>query len=58
MLGRVRSRGSPASPTYEPTAPELTLDTETETVEQSAERLIEYVEERLAGARPAAATSA
>ena len=47
-----------SAPYEEPSSSELTLDTETETVEQSAERLIEYVEERLAGARPAAATSA
>jgi 3',5'-nucleoside bisphosphate phosphatase len=56
--GEIKGFTGVSDPYEEPTAPELTLDTETEAVEQSAERLIGYVEERLAGARPAAATSA
>jgi adenylylsulfate kinase-like enzyme len=56
--GEIKGFTGVSDPYEEPLSPELMLDTETETVEQSAERLIEYVEERLAGARPAATTSA
>jgi adenylyl-sulfate kinase len=56
--GEIQGFTGVSDPYEEPLSPELMLDTEAETVEQSAERLIEYVEERLAGARPAATTSA
>ena len=56
--GEIKGFTGVSDPYEEPASPELTLDTETETIEQSAERLIEYVEERLAGARPPAATRA
>jgi adenylyl-sulfate kinase len=56
--GEIKGFTGVSDPYEEPLSPELMLDTETETVEQSAERLIEYVEERLAGARTAATTSA
>jgi adenylyl-sulfate kinase len=53
--GEIKGFTGVSDPYEEPEAPELTLDTEAETVEQSAERLIEYVEQRLAGdASPAA----
>jgi adenylylsulfate kinase len=54
--GEIQCFTGVSDPYEEPQAPELTLDTEAETVERSAERLIEYVEQRLAGdASPAAA---
>jgi adenylylsulfate kinase len=55
--GEIQGFTGVSDPYEEPASPELLLDTETETVEQSADKLIAYVEERLAGARPAAATS-
>jgi adenylyl-sulfate kinase len=53
--GEIQGFTGVSDPYEEPLEPELLLDTETETAEQSAERLIEYVTERLAGARPATA---
>ena len=55
--GEIQGFTGVSDPYEEPTTPELMLDTETETVEQSADKLIAYVEERLAAAQPAAATS-
>ena len=53
--GEIQGFTGVSDPYEEPASPELLIDTETETVEQSAERLIEYVEQRLAGdASPAA----
>jgi 3',5'-nucleoside bisphosphate phosphatase len=58
--GEIQGFTGVSDPYEEPEAPELTLDTEAETVEQSAERLIDYVERRLAGesAAPAGAPTA
>jgi adenylyl-sulfate kinase len=55
--GEIQGFTGVSDPYEEPTSPELVLDTETETVEHSADRLIAFVEERLAGAQPATATS-
>jgi adenylylsulfate kinase len=55
--GEIQGFTGVSDPYEEPISPELMLNTETETVEQSADKLIEYVEERLAAALPAAATS-
>ena len=48
--GEIQGFTGVSDPYEEPTSPELLLETETETVEQSADKLIAYVEERLAGA--------
>jgi adenylylsulfate kinase len=55
--GQIQGFTGVSDPYEEPLSPELLLDTETETVEQSVEKLIGFVEERLAGAQPAAAAS-
>jgi adenylylsulfate kinase len=55
--GEIQGFTGVSDPYEEPPSPELLIDTETETVEQSVEKLIGFVEERLAGAQPAAAAS-
>ena len=52
--GEIKGFTGVSDPYEEPEAPELTLDTEAESAEQSAERLIEYAEQRFAGEHPAA----
>jgi adenylyl-sulfate kinase len=47
-----------SDPYEEPLAPELVLDTESDTAEQSAAKLVALVEERLARSRPVGAVSA
>jgi 3',5'-nucleoside bisphosphate phosphatase len=53
--GEIKGFTGVSDPYEEPEAPELVLDTEAESAEQSAERLIDYVEERLTGQSPAPA---
>jgi adenylyl-sulfate kinase len=53
--GEIRGFTGVSDPYEEPEAPELVLDTEAESAEQSAERLIDYVEQRLTGQSPAPA---
>jgi adenylyl-sulfate kinase len=53
--GEIKGFTGVSDPYEEPEAPELVLDTEAESAEQSAERLIDYVEQRLTGESPAPA---
>ena len=56
--GEIKGFTGVSDPYEEPVAAELTIDTETETAEASADRLVEYVAERLAASdgRTAAVT--
>lgn len=56
--GQIQGFTGVSDPYEEPLDPELTLETESETAEESAAKLVEYVERRLAGsAEPATAAS-
>jgi adenylyl-sulfate kinase len=54
--GELKGFTGVSDPYEEPLAPELTLDTETESAEDSAEKLVEYVESRTSAATPATAS--
>jgi 3',5'-nucleoside bisphosphate phosphatase len=58
--GEIQAFTGVSDPYEEPLAPELVLETEAESPEESARRLVEYVERRLSGPTPdrAAASSA
>ena len=47
--GEIQAFTGVSDPYEEPTSPELTLDTEAESPEESARKLVEYVEQRLSG---------
>jgi adenylylsulfate kinase len=53
--GEIEAFTGVSDPYEEPLAAELTLETEAESPEESARRLVEYVERRLAGAATTAA---
>jgi adenylylsulfate kinase len=54
--GQIQGFTGVSDPYEEPLDPELTLETESESAEESAAKLVEYVERRLAGsAEPATA---
>jgi adenylylsulfate kinase len=58
--GEIQAFTGVSDPYEEPQAPELTLETESESPEESARKLVDYVERRLSGSgsEPAAAPSA
>ena len=57
--GEIQAFTGVSDPYEEPVSAELTLETETESPEESARKLVEYVERRLSGsAEPASASSA
>jgi adenylylsulfate kinase-like enzyme len=47
--GQIQAFTGVSDPYEEPLAAELVLDTETESPEESARKLVEYVEQRLSG---------
>ena len=55
--GEIESFTGVSDPYEEPLSPELLIDTEQETAEQSAAKLVALVEERLAQAEPVGATA-
>lgn len=55
--GEIQAFTGVSDPYEEPLSPELMLDTETESPEESASKLVEYVERRLSGAEPQHAPS-
>jgi len=55
--GQIQGFTGVSDPYEEPLDPELTLETESETPEESAAKLVEYVETRLAGSAVGAAAS-
>jgi adenylylsulfate kinase len=50
--GEIQGFTGVSDPYEEPLAAELTLETEAESPEESASRLVEYVETRLSGSSP------
>jgi adenylylsulfate kinase len=58
--GEIQAFTGVSDPYEEPLSPELSLETESETPEESAAKLVEYVERRLSGsgAEPAVTPSA
>ena len=56
-LGEIKGFTGVSDPYEEPAAAELTIDTESESSEASADRLVEYVEGRLAGSEPTAVSA-
>jgi adenylylsulfate kinase len=55
--GQIQGFTGVSDPYEEPTSPDLLLDTEQETAEQSAAKLVALVEERLGQATPVGATA-
>jgi adenylylsulfate kinase len=55
--GQIQGFTGVSDPYEEPLSPELLVDTEQETAEESAARLVALVEERLAQAAPVGATA-